>query len=170
MEKEKVKALIVIDMQNDFVNGCLGTDEARAIVPKIKEKLIEYYRKGYEIIFTKDTHNDNYLNTNEGKHLPVPHCIEGSKGWNIVDELDFHTCSFVYKESFGYYGWYGRDFGEVEIVGVCTDICVISNAIILKTLYPEAEVTIDSSCCAGSTAEMHRMALEVMKSCQINIK
>lgn len=163
------KTLIVIDMQNDFIDGVLGTEEAQAILPNVKNKIQEYYNRGDEIIFTRDTHQSNYLETNEGKHLPIEHCIKGTKGWQIVEGLDVLNCTYIDKHNFGWDYWRTHDFEEVEIIGVCTDICVISNAIILKTTFPEIEIYVDASCCAGVTPKTHKSALEVMKMCQINI-
>lgn len=170
-----MKTLIVIDMQNDFVTGTLGSKEAVAILPNVKNKIEEYLAEGNEVIFTRDTHGENYLDTNEGVHLPVPHCIYGTDGWNVVPEIDVEDCEHINKTTFGYPDWSITDtftdriFEEVEIVGVCTDICVASNALILKALYPEINITVDASCCAGVTPEKHQAALEVMKSCQINV-
>lgn len=163
------KTLIVIDMQNDFIDGSLGTAEAVAIVDNVKRKIEEYKANGDEIIFTRDTHQDNYMETNEGKHLPVVHCIEGTSGWEIRDVLDTEGCEIINKPSFGYTGWSGYSFEEVEIVGLCTDICVVSNALIIKALFPEIRVSVDSSCCAGVTPESHEAALTTMKMCQIEV-
>lgn len=164
-----MKTLIVIDMQNDFVDGALGTKEAQAIVPNVKKKIEEYVSNGDEIIFTRDTHGTNYLETPEGKKLPVEHCIIGTHGWQIVDELEIPNCQCINKPTFGWTNWNGRLFYEIEIVGLCTDICVVSNALILKATYPEVEITVDASCCAGVTPESHNAALLTMKMCQINV-
>ena len=164
-----MKTLIVIDMQNDFVTGSLGTKEAQAIVPNVKRKIQEYANRGDQIIFTRDTHYSNYLRTQEGKMLPVEHCIHKTKGWEIVDGLEVPNCSHVNKTSFGWDEWHEFDYEEIELIGVCTDICVISNALILKAQCPEAEITVDASCCAGVTPELHEAALKVMRSCQINV-
>ena len=172
------KTLIVVDMQNDFIDGALGTKEAQAIVPNVKKKIEEYKARGDEIIFTRDTHFENYLKTNEGKHLPVEHCIENTHGWNVAEELDAVDCEHINKTSFGHPYWdiikdgesvLVRFLDEIEIVGVCTDICVVSNALILKALYPESNITVDASCCAGVTPESHQAALTTMKMCQINV-
>lgn len=165
------KILIVVDMQNDFTTGSLGTPEAQAIVPNVKSKIEEYISRGDKVIFTRDTHHDNYLNSQEGKKLPVTHCIEGTHGWEVVGEIDQPECQHLNKLTFGYTGWDLRleKPTEIELVGVCTDICVVSNALILKATFREAEITVDASCCAGVTPEKHRAALEVMKSCQINV-
>ncbi len=162
------KTLIVIDMQNDFVFGVLGTAEAQAIVPAVKAKIKEYLDRGDEVIFTRDTHSDDYMTTNEGKHLPVPHCIKDTDGWGIVPELDCADCPHIDKSNFGYPNWKNEfDFKSVELIGVCTDICVVSNALILKAQFPEIDITVDSSCCAGVTPDAHNAALATMKSCQI---
>ena len=163
------KTLIVIDMQNDFVDQALGTPEAVAIVDNVKKKIAEYASRGDEIIFTHDTHGENYLDTNEGKHLPVVHCVDGTEGWKIYDGLEVKDAKYIKKYSFGFTGWKEYDLEEVELVGLCTDICVVSNALIIKALYPEISVKVDSSCCAGVTPESHKAAIETMKMCQIEI-
>ena len=165
------KTLIVIDMQNDFISEALGTKEAQAIVPNVKKKIEEYKARGDEIIFTRDTHYEDYLKTNEGKHLPVEHCIKDSFGWEIAEELDTNGCSCIDKETFGFRYWdmLGDDIDEIELVGLCTDICVVSNALILKATFPEIKITVDASCCAGVTPETHKAALTTMKMCQINV-
>lgn len=163
------KTLIVVDMQNDFIDGALGTKEAQAIVPNVKKKIEEYKARGDEIIFTRDTHEVNYLETNEGKHLPVEHCIYSTHGWKIVDGLEVENCVHVDKPSFGWIHWVIHDFEEVELVGVCTSICVLSNALILKATFPEIKITVDASCCACVTPESHKHAIESMKICQINV-
>ena len=164
-----MKTLIVIDMQNDFISGSLGTKEAQAIVPNVKKKIEEYKARGDDIIFTRDTHYDDYLETNEGKHLPVKHCIKGTYGWQIADGLDVEGSSHINKLTFGWSHWGYCGFKEVELVGLCTDICVVSNALILKALYPEIKITVDANCCAGVTPESHQAALTTMKMCQINV-
>lgn len=164
-----MKTLIVIDMQNDFVTGSLGTKEAQTIVPNVKKKIQEYVNRGDQIIFTRDTHYSNYLETQEGKMLPVEHCIYDTEGWEIVDELEVMNCIYVNKTSFGWDGWLKLNYEEIELIGVCTDICVISNALILKAQFPEVKITVDASCCAGVTPGLHEAALKVMKSCQINV-
>lgn len=163
------KTLIVVDMQNDFIDGSLGTQEAQAIVGKVKDKIKRYQENHEEIIFTRDTHTKDYLNTNEGKHLPVEHCIAGTKGWRIADGLEITDAVYIDKPSFGYMDWKHYNLEEVEIVGLCTDICVVSNALIIKAAYPEINVTVDASCCAGVTPETHKAALETMKMCQVNV-
>lgn len=174
-----MKTLIVIDMQNDFIDGPLGTPEAVAIVPKVKKKVEEYVSRGDEIIFTQDTHDSDYLHTQEGRKLPVEHCIADTKGFDVCDALinnyyNYDNAYCIIKHSFGYKNW---DYWEeevnasesIELVGVCTDICVVSNALILKANFPETEITVDASCCAGTTPENHKAALQVMKRCQINV-
>ena len=164
-----MKTLIVVDMQNDFIDGSLGTKEAVAIVPNVKKKIKEYEANGDRVIFTQDTHDANYLCTNEGKHLPVEHCIVGTHGWEIADGLEVDNCDYVSKPTFGWKHWGNYRFEEIELVGLCTDICVVSNALILKAMYPEIPITVDASCCAGVTPESHKAALLTMKMCQINV-
>ena len=164
------KTLIVVDMQNDFIDGALGTKEAQAIVANVQKKIEEYKANGDEIIFTRDTHQANYLKTNEGIHLPVEHCIEGSDGWQIREGLYVEGAKCVDKPTFGFVGWRNFEFEEVELVGLCTDICVVSNALIIKALYPEIKVSVDSACCAGVTVESHNAALTTMKMCQVEVK
>ena len=164
-----MKILIVIDMQNDFIDGSLGTKEARAIVGNVMKKIDEYKTASSQIIYTRDTHYNDYLDTPEGKKLPVIHCIKDTHGWEIADGLYVDGSKIIDKPSFGSLDWQLNSFDEIEIVGLCTDICVVSNALILKAMYPEAEITVDSNCCAGVTPETHNMAIETMKMCQINI-
>ena len=169
-----MKTLIVIDMQNDFIDGALGTTEAQAIVPKVKKKIEEYWERCDQVIFTRDTHYDNYLRSLEGKHLPIEHCIVNTDGWKITTELQPYVSKVATKHTFGCNHW---DIGyydlknteSIELVGLCTDICVVSNALILKANFPETEITVDASCCAGTTPENHKAALQVMKCCQINV-
>ena len=163
------KTLIVVDMQNDFITGSLGTKEAQDIVQKVKNKITEYQKRGDEIIFTRDTHQPDYLNTPEGKKLPVEHCIEGTKGWQIADGLEVDGAKYIDKPTFGWTHWNDRTFEEIEMVGLCTDICVVSNALMLKATFPDVEITVDASCCAGVTSATHNAALETMKMCQINV-
>lgn len=165
-----MKTLIVIDCQNDFIDGALGTPEAQAIVPNVKKKIQEYDAREDAIVFTRDTHFENYLETNEGKNLPVEHCIMGTHGWQIADGLEVPYARYINKPTFGWLGWKPLDFeDEVEIIGLCTDICVVSNALILKAMFPEIKITVDASCCAGVTPESHKAALQTMKMCQINV-
>jgi ribA/ribD-fused uncharacterized protein len=165
------KLLIVVDMQNDFIDGVLGTEEAVAIVPNVKAKIEEYKSRGDDIIFTRDTHQENYLETNEGKHLPFPHCIEGTHGWEIANGIDIPDALHINKPTFGWTLWnsHGITATEIEIIGLCTDICVVSNALILKATFPDANITVDASCCAGVTPESHKAALKTMETCQISV-
>ncbi|MDE7425546.1 MAG: cysteine hydrolase [Lachnospiraceae bacterium] len=163
------KTLIVVDMQKDFIDGALGTDEAVAIVENVKRKIAKYQADGEEIIFTRDTHQENYLDTNEGKYLPVPHCIEGTEGWQIPEDIAVEGAVYLNKPSFGYLDWKKYHLEEVELIGLCTDICVVSNALIIKALYPEIKVSVDASCCAGVTPESHQAALTTMKMCQVEV-
>mgnify|MGYP002438237850 CR=1 FL=1 len=163
------KTLIVVDMQNDFIDGALGTKEAVAIVENVKAKIREYADRGDEIIFTRDTHYEDYMETNEGRHLPVPHCIEETEGWEIAAGLEVPGAIYINKTSFGYTGWGDFDLQDVEMVGLCTDICVVSNALIIKALYPEINVKVDAKCCAGVSPESHEAALTTMAMCQVDI-
>ena len=166
----KEQILVVVDMQNDFIDGALGTKEAAAIVDKVREKMKTF---DGEIVFTRDTHTENYLDTQEGKRLPVKHCIRGSKGWEITEKLNVPSEAKVFdKPAFGSvelasYLKAKEGLKRVELVGLCTDICVISNAMLVKAFLPEAEVYVDASCCAGVTPKSHENALEAMKMCQI---
>lgn len=174
-----MKTLIVVDMQKDFIDGALGSKDAAAIVPNVKRKIEEYTERGDEVIFTQDTHSEHYLETQEGINLPVVHCIESSDGWRIPGDIDIPECEHIYKDTFGWNMWdvmididgnmRDRNFEEIEIIGLCTDICVVSNALIIKSLYPEVKITVDASCCAGVTRETHNAALDTMRCCQISI-
>lgn len=163
------RTLIVVDMQNDFIDGSLGTAEAQAIVPAVRAKIREYQARGDEIIFTRDTHHEDYLETPEGKKLPVEHCIQGTHGWQVAEGLEVPGCTYIDKPSFGWTHWNERTFDEIELVGLCTDICVVSNALILKATFPEVEITVDAGCCAGVTPKSHQAALETMLMCQVNV-
>jgi len=163
------KTLIVVDMQNDFIDMALGTPEACAIVPAVREKIRRYAEAGDEIIYTRDTHGENYLDTPEGKKLPVPHCIKGTRGWEIADGLYLEGSRIIDKPNFGWPHWDREELYEVELCGLCTDICVVSNALIIKASFPDAGVTVDSACCAGVTPESHECALTTMKMCQIDV-
>lgn len=163
------RTLIVVDMQNDFIDMALGTKEAVAIVPAVKSKIQEYISRGDEVIFTRDTHQEDYLETPEGKKLPVPHCIQGTKGWEIADGLYVDGCKIIDKPNFGWPNWKDEELENVELIGLCTDICVVSNALIIKAAFPDAEVSVDKNCCAGVTPETHNAALATMQMCQINI-
>lgn len=163
------KTLVVVDMQKDFIDGALGTKEAVAIVENVKKKIALYKANGDEIIFTRDTHQENYMETNEGKHLPVEHCIEGTDGWKIGEGLEVDGALYIDKPTFGYMNWKEYDLEEVELIGLCTDICVVSNALIIKATFPEIKVTVDASCCAGVTPESHKAALTTTKMCQVEV-
>lgn len=168
--------LIVVDMQNDFIDGALGTKEAEAIVPGVKQKIERFQGR---VIFTRDTHGENYMNTQEGQKLPVSHCIKGTQGWQISPELaSLCQDTPVDKVTFG-----ASELGDilkeadqretvesVTLIGLCTDICVISNALLAKAFLPEAKIVVDASCCAGVTPESHKNALEAMKVCQIEVE
>lgn len=168
------RLLVVIDMQNDFIDGALGTKEAQAIVGNVNKKIMAYKKSGNAVVFTRDTHGRDYLNTAEGKKLPVEHCIKGSHGWQITSEIDTSEAAIIDKPSFG-----SLELAEVisnlpnivsiELVGLCTDIHVISNVMILKARFPEIPISVDSSCCAGVTPESHENALKAMAMCQIDI-
>ncbi|MDR0964120.1 MAG: cysteine hydrolase [Clostridium sp.] len=168
------KLLIVVDMQNDFIDGSLGTDMAQAIVSNVKAKIQAYKAKGDAVLFTRDTHPENYLETREGTYLPVAHCIKGTNGHRIFRELDTTDCEIFDKPTFGslelakHVAEGGYD--EVELCGLCTDICVVSNALILKAQLPEAEISVDGACCAGVTVESHKAALLTMKMCQVVVR
>ena len=163
------KTLIVVDMQNDFIDMALGTAEAVAIVPKVRQKIRTYLQNGDTVIFTRDTHGKDYLQTQEGERLPVKHCIRGTKGWEIADGLYVDGCKIIDKPNFGWPHWGAEDLQNVEIVGLCTDICVVSNALIIKAMFPDAQVQVDSACCAGVTPQSHEAALLTMKMCQIDV-
>ena len=170
-----MKVLCVIDMQNDFIDGTLGTAEAVAIVGNVKDKIDLYRQNGDTVIFTRDTHYDNYMNTAEGAKLPVPHCIKDSDGWQISSALTVGDSAVIDKPTFGSVelGNYISSFEkveEIEVIGLCTDICVISNVLLLKANMPEVPISVDSSCCAGVTPESHSNALAAMKMCQIEIR
>ena len=164
-----MKYLIVVDMQNDFITGTLGSKLAEAIVPNVVEKVKNFVGKA---IFTRDTHFADYMQTQEGKKLPVEHCIKGTDGWQICDELKPFATDVVDKITFGSIELpkMMTDADEIELCGLCTDICVISNAMILKATYPEVKITVDSNCCAGVSVESHNTALDAMKAVQIEIK
>jgi len=168
------KILVVVDMQNDFIDGALGTAEAVAIVPKVAEKI-----KNFDgtVIYTRDTHEEKYMETQEGRNLPVPHCIRDTEGWQIRTELQQAGAEVVDKPTFG-----SRALAEklvemnreeaiesITLIGLCTDICVISNAFVIKAFLPETPIIVDSACCAGVTPKSHARALEAMKVCQIAV-
>ena len=168
-----MKYLIVVDMQNDFITGSLGSELAKAIVPNVVEKVKKFEGK---IIFTRDTHFADYMQTQEGKNLPVEHCIKDTDGWQICDELKPYVNKVVDKITFGSTNLpkmlqdYDEKIEQIELCGLCTDICVISNAIVLKAAFPEAKIAVDSNCCAGVTVESHNTALNAMKAVQIEVK
>ena len=170
------KILVVIDMQNDFIDGELGTAEAAGIVEAVKEKIRSY--PAANVIATMDTHFDNYMQTQEGKYLPVPHCIRGTEGWEIRPEIaDLLKDAEIYeKPTFGSMKLAAdlkaaaeKEEIELELIGLCTDICVVSNALLLKAQMPEVKISVDASCCAGVTPVKHEAALETMRSCQIQV-
>ena len=170
--------LIVVDMQNDFIDGALGTPEAVAIVPNVLKKIENFSGK---IIFTRDTHQENYMQTQEGAKLPVPHCLQGTEGWKLdakvqaaLDKRSYHA---IEKPTFGstelpryIKDKYNPEEIEIELVGLCTDICVVSNALLLKASFPEVKISVDAACCAGVTQDSHNAALLTMKMCQIQVK
>ena len=171
--------LIVVDMQNDFVSGALGTPEAIEIVPDVVGRVVDGINRGEEILFTRDTHGPDYLDTQEGNRLPVPHCIRGTEGWEIIPQLQPDTVgrTVIDKPTFG-----SRELGEelvrlnavepvktITLIGVCTDICVLSNALLAKAFLPEAAIVVEAGCCAGVTPEAHRTALKAMEACQITV-
>ena len=171
------KILIVIDMQNDFIDAALGTKEAVAIVDAVKKKIWTYPAR--DIIATMDTHGENYMETQEGKYLPVPHCMKGTKGWEIRPDIaELLKGAKIYeKPTFGSTALAAdlkalseQEEIELELIGLCTDICVVSNALLLKAAMPEVKISVDPSCCAGVTPEKHMAALETMRSCQIQVE
>lgn len=165
-----MKFLIVVDMQVDFITGSLGSAAARAIVSNVAQKI-----KAFDgaVIFTRDTHDEDYLQTQEGRKLPVEHCIRGTEGWQICPELKVFAKQVVDKPTFGSLELVQllakERVEEIHLCGLCTDICVISNAMLLKAAFPEVPVIVDAACCAGVTEESHRTALEAMKAVQIEI-
>lgn len=169
------KVLCVIDMQEDFVNGCLGSNEAKAIVPEVVALVDAYKKQGDLVIFTKDTHQSNYLETQEGKFLPVPHCLQGTSGHDLIDALKdlSKDAIIIEKPTFGSRDLVdylkGQSFLDITLIGVCTDICVISNALLLKQAFPEVPMYIVEKACAGVNVEKHQAALETARSCQIQV-
>lgn len=167
-------ALVVVDMQNDFISGALGTKQAEAIVSNVVDKVKAF---DSEVIFTRDTHFENYLESTEGKNLPVPHCIKDTNGWQICSELEefiTESTKIFDKITFGSvelaeYLKAMDNLQEVTLVGLCTDICVISNALLIKAFIPEIIITVDANCCAGVTPESHINSINAMKMCHINI-
>ena len=178
-----MKILVVVDMQNDFITGSLGTPEAQAIVPNVKKKINEAVKNGDLIVYTHDTHFSNYLDTRESKKLPVEHCIFNTEGWKIPEELKvpftYKNVVMIDKFTFGSHDLpellkrndLALSCNEIELIGLCTDICVVSNALMLKAhFYESMEISVDATCCAGVTPETHEAALKTMEMCQINIK
>ena len=171
------KLLVVVDMQNDFIDGSLGTPEAVAIVENVKDKIRQYDQR--DIFVTMDTHPVNYLETQEGRNLPVKHCIKGTPGWEIRSDIqELLPDAKVYeKPTFGSTGL-AEDIAkiaadediQIELIGLCTDICVISNALLLKAMMPEVPISVDPACCAGVTPESHEAALTTMKMCQVGME
>ena len=167
-----MKYLIVVDMQKDFITGSLGSELATAIVPNVVEKVKDFDGK---VIFTRDTHSESYMNTQEGRNLPVPHCIKGSDGWQICDELKPYADTVIDKLTFGSIELprliqsFGEPIEKIELCGLCTDICVISNAMVLKAAFPETPIAVDAACSAGVTVESHNIALDAMRAVQIEI-
>ena len=163
--------LVVVDMQNDFIDGALGTAEAVKIVPYVKERIANFEGT---VLFTRDTHFENYMDTQEGKNLPVKHCIKGTPGWEIRAELDaLRTTEPIDKVTFGSSALpeilRKENPESVTFVGLCTDICVISNAMLAKAFLPEVEIVVDAACCAGVTPASHATALQAMQVCQIKV-
>lgn len=178
------KILVVVDMQNDFIDGALGTPEAQAIVDKVIAKIDEYKENNWHIFTTQDTHGENYLDTPEGKALPVKHCVYNTEGWKLNSKIETTTdyywkCEPIYKNTFGTdklikaikKNVMKYEFvDEIELVGLCTGICVLANAVMLKAaFYDKCKITVDASCCACVTTESHKVALEAMKLQQINV-
>ena len=170
------KILIVIDMHNDFIDAALGTKEAAAIVDSVKEKIRSYPAEN--VIATMDTHQENYMETQEGQNLPVIHCIKGTEGWRIRPDIaELLTDAKIYeKPTFGSTAMAAdlkalseKEEIELELIGLCTDICVVSNALLLKATMPEVKISVDASCCAGVTPKKHLAALETLRSCQIHV-
>ena len=174
-----MEVLIVVDMQNDFITGSLGTPEAEIILPKVVKRVEAANLLNEFVIYTQDTHGYNYFDTQEGELLPVKHCQYMTEGWKIPAELDELPHEFIMKETFGsehlanVLKQHERELNEeidrIELCGLCTDICVVTNALLLKTAFPEVEIVVRAELCAGVTPEKHNAALEVMKSCQINV-
>ena len=167
------RLLVVVDMQRDFIDGSLGTKEAQAIVPSVRDTVLTYQAEGWDVAFTLDTHEEHYLDTQEGKKLPIRHCIAETDGWELCEELGDFKGRYFEKNTFGSMElaqWAAKKgYEEIELVGLCTDICVISNAMLLKAALPEARIRVDGGCCAGVTPESHKNALEAMKMCQIEV-
>lgn len=181
-----IDMLIVVDMQRDFVSGCLGSAEARAIVPAVAARIRRAAQEGTQVVFTLDTHDADYMDSREGRFLPVPHCIQGSEGWALEPEIakecrrgmisfekpTFGSTALMHHvaAAAGAKGCVNGKGLTVELCGVCTDICVVSNAMLIKAALPEADIIVDSTLCAGVTPAKHEAALETMRSCQIEVK
>jgi len=174
------KLLVVVDMQNDFISGVLGTEEALEIVPNVVGKIRSYRDAGEKIVFTQDTHFPNYLETLEGKNLPIEHCLKGSWGWEFVEEIkalvSLEKHQIFEKHTFACLEMartlcesLEEAYSSIEIVGLCTDICVVSNALLLKAFLPETPISVSASCCAGIAPHIHEAALRILESCQIEI-
>lgn len=165
------EALIVVDMQNDFLTGALGSAEAAAILPAVRAKISAARSAGREVIFTRDTHGEDYFSTQEGRLLPALHCVKGNVGWQISEGLYAEGDRVFDKPSFGSLALAeylrAEGFERAEFIGVCTDICVVSNALLAKAYCPEAEISVAADCCAGTTAAAHEAALSTMRSCQV---
>lgn len=179
-----MKFLIAVDLQNDFISGSLGTKEAKAIIPNVVNKINNWEGA---IIATRDTHNSNYLNTREGKYLPVEHCINYTYGHKLNEDIKNalynargkgNDVSVINKNTFGstvitgllrLLRTCGEEIDSIEVIGLCTDICVISNVMLIKASFPEVDITVDASCCAGVTPESHKAALQIMKTCQVDV-
>lgn len=170
------KVLVVVDMQKDFISGSLGTKEAQNIVDNVVGKIKECKAQGYEILVTLDTHGEDYMSTQEGKKLPVKHCIKGTEGWELAPEIETEVtgCKRYEKVTFGskelVQDLVQMNPEEIEFVGLCTDICVVSNVLLTKAWLTETPLIVDSSCCAGVTPESHEAALNTMASCQVMIR
>lgn len=169
------KLLVVVDMQNDFIDGALGTKEAVNIVSAVEEHINKSIKEGRDIVFTRDTHFDNYMETREGKKLPVPHCIKGTWGFEICDRLKEYAdkAKIFDKVTFGSCDLMNyvmeEGYEDIQLLGLCTDICVISNAMLIKAALPEADISVVEGCMAGVTPDSHKNALEAMKMCQIEV-
>lgn len=172
MSGAKRRLVAVIDMQNDFIDGALGTREAQGIVENVRERILAAHAAGEELVYTRDTHGEDYLSLQEGKNLPVPHCIKGSSGWQISERIPVYG-EVIDKPTFGSTVLAEKiksgGYESVEFVGLCTDICVISNALLAKAFSPETKIFVRADCCAGATPQSHETALSAMRACQIEI-
>ncbi|MGL5440656.1 MAG: cysteine hydrolase family protein [Filifactoraceae bacterium] len=174
-----MKLLVVVDMQNDFITGSLGSKSAEKIKKNVIRKMLDYIESGEMVVLTKDTHGEAYLDTMEGRNLPIIHCVKGTNGWEFIDEIKnlkekyslsvFEKPSFASKDLAAFVdGINGLE--EIELIGLCTDICVISNALLLKSFFHELSISVDSRCCAGVSEDSHEAALTTMRMCQIEVK